>query len=220
MVPDGIMDAMMPRYSTETPESRVASLIAFMDAAGSYYQFSLLTMCGIPRIRLLGTVADWQTLLSSARKLAERFDAHLGTYFEHLLPVLETIAAQADPGVPVDNEFWSSIYKRWSMSGGDRVTGWITAFVHYVKKSDDTLVEKPEAEWRPADAHPFISGGGLPHDALSLHVSTVPFQWNHRGTVRPMLFAGGVLGVDDEDGFVTPALSYAVLRADRNRPPR
>jgi hypothetical protein len=216
-VPAGILDAMLPAYTTETPESRVASLISFMDAASPYYQYSVRTMCGIPRIRLFGTVEDWRLLLACARKLAERFDAHLGVYFKHLLPVLKKITEQADPATPVDDGFWRSIYKRDSSSGGDEVTGWATALVHYLKQPDGKLVEKDSrcADWSRPTNHRVA---GLKHDGFALHLASVPFTWKLVNMKLPMKFVGGILGVDDEDGFLTPCLSYAVVHCPEANP--
>lgn len=216
IVPDGIMDATLPRYSTQTPESRVASLIAFMDAASPFYEYTVQSLCGIPRVRLLGTVDDWRLLLASVRKLAERFHTHLGPYFEHLLPVLKKIADQADPAVPVDNDFWASIYKYQSASGGDLVTGWATALVHYLKNPDGTLVPKDprlaDWSWQPEDPDE-RHWHGVRNDHFPMHLSTVPFNWKYLDEELPMTLVGGVLGVDDDDGFVTPVLSYAVVHA-------
>ena len=36
-----------------------------------------------------------------------------------------------------DRNFWNSIYKRHSESGGDAVTGWVTQFFPYTGKNGD-----------------------------------------------------------------------------------
>lgn len=214
VVPSGILDATLPELSTHTPASRVAALCAFMDAASPYYQYSVLTLCGIPSLRLLGTLADWQRLHDSTTRLAALFPQHLGSYFQHLLPVLAKLAAQADPSVPIDHDFWASIYKLHSASGGDTVTGWATAFVRYLKQPSGELVPKPErlADWSQHLDDDGL-GAGIGHDHFALHVSSVPFRWNYLGQILPMKLVGGILALTDEDGFVTPALSYAVLHA-------
>jgi hypothetical protein len=203
-VPAGIIDAMLPAFSTWTLESRVAALITFMDAASSFYKFRVSSMCGIPRIRLLGTTDDWRKLCESARKLAEPFAAHLAPFFQQLLPVLTKLAEQADPATEIDNDFWVNIYSRESSSGHDSVTGWITAFVHY-DRNPSTGVVKPLG----------ASAGEkrIERNHFALHASTVPFTWEHLGTHLPMRLVAGILGVDSRDGFVTPSLSYAVVRA-------
>ena len=180
-----------------------------MDCVSPYYDHSTNTFCGIPRIRLLGTVEDWRTLTRSAAALAEPFDEHLGMYFRYLLPVLAKIAEQADEANPVDQAFWRSIYAFKSQSGGSTVTGWSTALVHYVKRPSGKLGPKNGAE---ADWTQLTAGRGLPYGAFPAHVSTVPFLWTYLGDELPMKLAGGVLSVEEVDGFLTPMLSWAVLR--------
>jgi hypothetical protein len=115
-VPVGCMESMMPGFSTDTPESRTATLITFMDSVKSFYNYRLTTLCGIPRIRLDGTAEDYQKLADSAENLAGVFSTHLELYFRHLLPVLRTIARQAG-STETDNEFWSRIYSYHRGSG-------------------------------------------------------------------------------------------------------
>ena len=205
-VPDGIMERMLPGYSTDTPESIVATLISFMDAASPYYDYRVITRCGIPQIRLLGTLDDWQKLVVCATGLSEVFSQDLGTYFKHLLPVLRRIAMQANPSDPPDVKFWESIYKFESQSGGDRVTGWCTAFVNYIKDIKGNLEPKGQYlyDWEN------VGWGGIDSGAFAAHVSNVPFVWDYYDVEYPMNFLGGVLGIDNDGGFVRPVLSYAI----------
>ena len=223
VVPAGIMEHMLPGFSTETPITRAASLVAFMDAAQKFYDYHTHTMCGIPEIRLLGTPEDYRRIMVAAQQLSERFESRLGTYFHHLLPVLHTLYQQAN-GAPVDEHFWSSIYKFKSSSGTDRFNGWLSAFVNYVQQPEIAggryqkaqtggLVEKSENayEWdqiaEKAFGMPGIDLGSVPS-----HISTAPFTWHYLGVREfPMLFVGGVLNVEVVDGALMPGLSYAVL---------
>ena len=201
-VPDGIIDAMMPAYSTAGEAARVASLIAFMDAAQPFYDYTVHSYCGIPRIALFGTRDDWRRLLASAAKLAEQFDQHLATYFARVLPVLARIADQADPRVATDESFWVSIYKLDSASGGDRITGWSGNFVHYANSINGK-----------GAARTYANDDLLPVSILPTHISTVPFRWKLLTRQLDMQLAAGVLALDDIDGFLTPGLSFAVLHA-------
>lgn len=221
-VPPGIMEHMLPPFSTATVESQAASMVAFMDAAGSYYDYHCHTLCGIPEVRLAGEPEDYRRILNAARQLAEPFGPHLGRYFDHLLPVLSTLSEQA-AGAPVDQSFWRSIYKYESHSGSNLFNGWITAFVNYVqtveiqeskyqKAQKGEVVAKPEELYDWTQLEGPYGMRGLNVGSVPAQVCTAPFTWHCRGEEKKMLFAGGVLGVDDVDGSVTPSLSYAVLR--------
>lgn len=48
-------DVFMPPFSTLTPEEEVAFLISFMNVVSHYCEYTMFTMCGIPRIKLDAT---------------------------------------------------------------------------------------------------------------------------------------------------------------------
>lgn len=197
-----VMGAMLPGFSTATPETDAALTVCFMDAASSFYDYRVMTRCGIPEVRLLGTAEDWVKLETSAVELMRIFAEHLGGYFLHLLPVLTTLAEQAG-GAPHDESFWQSIYTFKSESGGDRFNGWLVNFVHYIQV-DRKLVEKPKVpQGRPRE--------GLAMGSVPANVATVPFVWDYFGEEIPLTFAGGVLDLRNDGGCLTPGLSYAVL---------
>ena len=107
-VPSRVMSQLLPELTTAGRELRIAALIAFMDAASPYYNFFVMTLCGIPRIVLFGETADYRRLVAAATELAGTFRRHLALYFENLLPVLQTIAGAAETG-RVDPDFWGQI---------------------------------------------------------------------------------------------------------------
>ena len=210
-MPSDIMAHLLPPFTTATPESRTASLVAFMDAASPYYDYHTHTMCGIPEVRLAGAADDYRRLRNAAGKLAETFGKHLEAYFHHLLPVLDELVRTAEGGHP-DERFWSSIYKHESHSGSSVFNGWISAFVNYVNTGDKTVVKRPDIyDWTD------MAGGwgikGLSLGSVPSQVCAVPFNWHYYGETKKMLFAGGPLGVEEQDGAVMPVLSYAVLHA-------
>lgn len=191
---DPAADLFRPDFSTTTPADASATLVALMDVISPYYDFRVVTLCGIPRIRLEGTAADWRLLADRAQELAERFEGLRG-WLRALRPVLEAIAATAAGG-PVDEEFWRSIYKWKSSSGGSEVTGWITAFFAHRYSSDG-----PE----PA------VGDRIGEEKFPSHLSLVPFEWKRPDAALRMVFAGGVLGIEREGAWVRPRLGFAVL---------
>lgn len=217
-VPAGIMEKMLVDYSTNTPEAVISQLIAFMDAASPFYSYEMHTMCGIPRVILLGEPNDYTRLYASACGLSELFGKHMGLYFKRLLPVLQQIAVQAEPNVPVDEEFWSSIYKHHSGSGTSSFGGWLATFVHYVKDSKTGALnakkEPPVTPGRRAvDANIEEYGPSIESNSTGNHIATVPFKWLYHGSEMNMTLAGGVLGIEATDDSLCPVLSYAILHA-------
>jgi hypothetical protein len=175
------------------------------------------TRCGIPQVRLFGELADYRRLHAAASTLAPAFEKHLGTYFQNLLPVLDKIAQQADPTNAVDNEFWSSIYKYLSQSGTEKFSGWAMNLIAYTRNPNDgTLHRKDDAFADYRNLPPGVWGAsGIEVDEVSLHVSSVPFIWDYFGDKMKMRFVGGVLGIEPQDGALTPELSFAVIHDDQ-----
>ncbi|MFF8842341.1 DUF4419 domain-containing protein [Streptomyces sp. NPDC015127] len=194
---DDVADLFQPAFSTTTSADATAALVALMDAVSPYYRFRWESLCGIPRIRLEGTDRDWRLLAARVRELAEWFDG-LRPWFTALHPVLDAIGATAS-GWGVDPEFWRSLYKWESASGGDRVTGWITAFFAHRYTDDGPCPRKS-------------FGPGTTEEAdFPSHVSRVPFRWETPAGTVEMAFLGGVLGIERDGEWIRPRLGHAVV---------
>ncbi|GAA1093836.1 DUF4419 domain-containing protein [Kitasatospora arboriphila] len=189
-------ELFLPPFSTTTPTDTAAALVALMDVVSPYYRFRWVTMCGIPRVRLEGTPEDWQLLADRTRALGERLTG-LRPWLAGLLPVLDEIAATA-AGRRTDEQFWRSLYSWESASGGDTVTGWITAFLAH-RYTDDGPVPKEAFGRTETDAAD-----------LPAHVSRVPFRWETPLGTCDMAFLGGVLGIERDGEWVRPRLGVAV----------
>jgi hypothetical protein len=100
-----------------------------MSAMRSYFEYIVETLCGIPRVTLLGTLSDWQSVKHRAEHLAEY---GLEAWVRELSPILDELCAAA-AGRP-DRELWRSFYKYESRSGGSRVTGWINVLFPYLRR--------------------------------------------------------------------------------------
>lgn len=199
VLPGEVMSVILPKFSTLTDESSVALLIAFMDAASSYYHYKVDTLCGIPRIRLTGTPADWKLFGIHIEQLRHMFPG-LKSYFDRLIPTLRQIIFSVHGKVDVG--FWESMYKYKSESGSDRVNGWVTTLFAHWLDWDDKL--EPLPAWA-------IEGNDIPSTGFPAHITQVPFVWNYMGKEIPMTFASGAFGVDLEDGFLTPKLGFGVF---------
>lgn len=199
------LNLFLPKFSTLTPESETAILVAFMDSISSYYEFKWMTMCGIPSVLLEGEVADWELLVRSTVTLSEIF-TELKGYFNDLLSVLREVVRTVK-GEGMSREFWNSIYKYNGGSGGPYVTGWITALTAYLNTLDGPVL-KSEFNWKS-----LVGGwGGYGTNDFPSHVSKVNFVWNYFGRKIPMSFVTGVLGTEWEgNGFLTPKLGVGVI---------
>jgi hypothetical protein len=131
-------DLLLPTFSTTGPIERAAAQAALLDSMQSYFEYEFNTLCGIPRILLQGTAADWQLLADRTRDLG-RFG--LKWWTASLSPVLEEFVAASRGNA--NPPFWRSIYKMDHGSGGPYVSGWITAFFPHFK---DAKTRRYESE--------------------------------------------------------------------------
>jgi hypothetical protein len=197
-------DLVVADFSTTGAVERAASEVVLMAAMKNYFKYTVLTRCGIPRVTLLGTPADWASIKRRASHLAEY---GLEAWIAALSPILDELCA-ASEGKP-NRERWLSFYKFESGSGGDRVTGWINTLFPFVRKREsDGLEPNPSAlDWR--------NGHGTAPTRFPSGLSIAPFVWQYLGTRIPMEFVAGFAGISqrEDDLSVRPAIGWAVREA-------
>lgn len=194
-----ITELFLPQFSTMSQEDRVAILLSFMDAASPFYEYTVVTRCGIPRIRLEGSSDDWLLLRNQAIKISEGFPS-LVDYFRDLISVLNIIADMALSGIS-NNKFWDSIYKIEATSGGPFISGWITSLIAHLNSTSGAVLRK-NFGWK--------GDHNIKLNEFPSHVATVGVMWNYLGRMYPLSLIGGPIGVVVEDGFLVPKLGFAV----------
>lgn len=199
-------ELFLPQFSTGTPETETAILLTLMDVASDYFDYRVSTLCGIPKIRLEGGAEDWIAVVKRTFLLREQFP-ELRDYFYNLDMILSQFV-DATFGRRTDERFWRSIYKIDGGSGGDRITGWITAFLAYTR-TENGFVRRKDTDWQTD----FQKGSwaGLTADQFPAHVSKIPFVWQYYEQKIPMTFGAGIFGIDLEDGFLVPKLGFGVF---------
>lgn len=197
-------------FSTTGPVEKAASEIVLMDAMQCYFNYFERTMCGIPSVRLLGSVEDWERLYAKAQALDGRSsrvievtsdrDLGLGFWLPSLLEVLTGFVNVAK-GM-VDRSWWSSIYNLNSGSGGPYIGGWISWLFPYL---EDGQQNRMIGQF----------GGGM----SGLHVgdfpnslSKAPFVWKVYEKLFDYQFLAGLTGVslDNETREIGPVIGWAV----------
>lgn len=194
-------------FSTTGPIERAASEIVLMDVMKSFLDYREMTLCGLPEITLLGTVADWTSVRDRAAVLAE-YD--LAWWTKDLLPVLdrfvETAAGHVNP------TWWDSFYKRHSESGGDAISGWVNHLFPYLEYHGGKVERNAYATpslCKPERRHQGPTSGDFPSG-----LSRVPFTWDYYGTEHKMEFVAGFVGTAQaEDGLIRPAIGWGVKDA-------
>jgi hypothetical protein len=194
-----IVDVLTARFSTTTSPEQAAFEITLMDAVQYYFEFVISTCCGIPSITLEGSPEDWHDLI----RRFERFrDYGLSPWVDTLLPILQEFTRPGE-----NREFWQSIYKYHSASGGGYLTGWIGLFFPYREE------ERNPGAWgeRP------LEEASIGYSSLPDGISTAPFTWDFPldGLTFEMEFVAGFLGItqDPRTYAVRPEIGWLVCEA-------
>ncbi len=196
-----VLSLFLTKFSTSDKESDLATLLAFMDTVSSYYKYQVNTLCGIPQIKIAGTRGDWMMLVYKVNELMTLFEP-LKQYFVELKSVLQTICDTLH-GEVIEADFWKSFYKFKESSGSASVTGWINTFFAYlIHPMNNSLVLKSDFQWGIEL--------GYKMDLLPQHITSVDFNWNYYETDIAMKFFAGIIGVENDNGFLTPRLGFGV----------
>jgi hypothetical protein len=200
-------DMFVPDFASATEEDKLVLLLGLMDAASPFYDYRVLTKCGIPVIELDGPAEDWRLLAQRVSQLWQHFPA-LSDYFHDLVPVLDTVAETAGGG-RVDEDFWRSFYKYKEDSGSASASGWITSLFAFEQTPEGPKL-KGEFNWERAHN----GWGGTRINRFPTGISAIPFIWELTGREIPMQFVSGGLGIDPtESGTLVARLGYAVVNA-------
>ena len=200
-----IHSILTPEFSTTGPVERAASQVVMMDAFKEYFDFRLLSSCGIPEITLGGTVEDWKKLREKALSLA-RFDLQWWT--DPLKPILDEFVNAAFG--KITKKFWQSIYKISDGSGGPFITGWVVTLFPYLGRDVKKMHTKSYLKsWGTVSCfHAGVATDSFPSDSVS-----TPFVWQYFTEEFEMYFYAGFLGVgqDKKSLSLQPVIGWAVV---------
>ncbi|KAI9719224.1 MAG: hypothetical protein M1812_003554 [Candelaria pacifica] len=137
---------LIPDFSTTTENDKVVSSIIMMATLKSYFKYRFVTLCGIPKVTLLGHKSDWQKLLEKIHKLKD-YGPETCQWHELLVPVLSRFVHSFEsPNSDATKHFWQRIaHRRDGGSGVPTLSGWITAFCFFNHKGqsmyDSRIIE-------------------------------------------------------------------------------
>jgi hypothetical protein len=121
-IPTKILEDSFPNFSTDTEMSKIANYTAFLDMVSPYYNYSMY-MCGIPKVKVLGTPDDWEQFMSNCEKIT----LLIPEFGEYLMKVRDRIILIADKHDVCD---YSQMFRLEKCGSGSQVEveGWITEF--------------------------------------------------------------------------------------------
>ncbi len=210
-------------FSTTTKDAQVAFDITLMDAVKNYFDYSMTITCGIPEIRLEGTVEDWQDIEKRAAQLA-KYD--LEWWVNDLKPILAefTRAAKGQPNI----KFWDtmvSIHRQPSGCTVDNyITGWVAKLYPYIKgnrrnpligeKNLDKYFTEKKAKWGKQDTVIKIyKGPRVEAQDLLSGISNAELLVDNKGVYHKMELKAGFFGIQQssKDFALRPVIGWAVI---------
>ena len=193
---------LTPEFSTTGPTEKAAAQVVLMDSFKEYFDYTVMTLCGIPEITLEGTVDDWKKLRDRALGLAQY---QLDWWITALKPVLDQFVAAASGSV--DREFWSNFYKMKGASGGPYITGWICTLFPYTGKGKNLSRNPYLSRWKETGCFSGMTSGNFPAGLVS-----TPFKWQYYDEAYPMHFYAGFMTVtqDPQTLAIYPEIGWAV----------
>jgi hypothetical protein len=205
-------------FSTTGAMERAASEVVLMDAMQSYFEYGMMTLCGIPNIELTGMVEDWERLRHKVNGWIFDGPADLSWWTTPLKRVLDAFVAAAK-GI-VDKEWWESFYKEDSGSGSgavSKVSGWINWLFPYTNDWQKKLTRNSKVGVLGLEY-----GDGLQEHNYPGSLSKVPFEWNYFGNLFDMELLAGVSAVaqDQTTCAITPNVGWAVREIGKTKKPK
>jgi hypothetical protein len=219
---------IVSEFSTTGQTERAALEIVLMDCVQSFFAYKFITMCGIPKITLEGTVEDWRKLHNKVEQL-EQFDFKWWTDDVQQITMEFVRAAEGH----VNQSFWRAIYKQEDASGGPYTSGWLVRLLPYLKQRKFKLAKAGDVRtfyaepWQTTLRNPWVGKpllqdadtvGGLTDCQLPSSASQAPFVWDYWGNKFDYQFVAGVLTVaqDKTSRAIRPQIGWAVRPAPQS----
>ena len=201
---DSLYSLFTPSFSTTSIKEKNAFEVALMSAVDSYFDYTVVTFCGISEITLEGTTDDWKWIAENCKKLNK---IGLSNWTMNLQPILNEFV-NASQG-KIDTIFWQSMYKWCAISGGPLITGWIIKFFPYIYK-DNTIIQNPYIQ---GDRFAYI---GLKSNNFPSGLSKTDLKWlvfeNGLWNKYDMELYSGFIGVyqDTSSKSLRPEICWAI----------
>ena len=209
-------------FTTTTPASQAASEIVLMAAVKSYFQYTVVTACGIPKIRLDGTREDWVALRDRAEKLAKWMmsgHSHGDLWVQDIvIPILNEFIDAYDG--KINYCFWQTMIKFRTTGKGsgtfDFLSGWLPTLFPYLSQKGTIKPNPFLRSWEESASD--LHQGPEPSD-IPGQLSSVSVMWEYHQLEFPIHFHAGFRGVTQEaDGTLSPVLGWFVTNDPDKEP--
>lgn len=196
-----LVDLIQSPTQTTTVETMAALNVSVMDIFQKYYDYCLMTRCGIPSICLKGSVEDWLSL-KQLLQCMEKYD--FKWYTDKMQTIVDefVLAAKGTPNI----NFWKNMIKREGGSGGPYYHGWIKYMFPYLKNY------KGEFRRSKFDDEEFT----ITSSCIPTGMSSVPVLWLYYNEKINLKFHTGFVGLSvTENNTIRPEVLWAIQDLDK-----
>lgn len=199
-------------FSTTTKVSRTVSKVVLMGALKNYFSYKMCLMCGLPKVTLRGTPADWAEIQQRVKRLATWNDRQLTAWSEVLSIITAEFVATAQ-GKP-DTDFWNRIAHQTGGGSGPRyLEGWVLGLIAF-DENGRYFLNKP-SKILATNKFGQMDTNDVPNSAVE-----VPVIVDDNGTEhRTVLYAGALMSQLLGADAITPALGWALIDVSASQPP-
>lgn len=214
---------LVQEFSTTTPVIKTVYKATVLETLKTYFDFLSGSGCGIPYIRLTGSVADWEKIDSLAGEL-DQYD--LAFWTKELKPVLKQFI-DARKG-NADIKFWKNIYKEISYYGVTHMNGWLLKLYPYLQATE-TLKENMETGSvmlkETFRKNPYLAGNDYIFSDITIHAfpkgyTHVPVTWvnayKNPAETKNLVLRAGFMGLkqDKTSMEIGTHISWAFMDED------
>ncbi|CAD8121079.1 unnamed protein product [Paramecium sonneborni] len=206
------------KYTTTNDVAQVCYEVSLMDTMQKYFKYVVGAGCGISKIKLLGTLQDWQQLRQNVEPLRE-FD--LDWWIKEIIPILDQFINLYQGNV--DKNFWENIYrfqhpdpKIYDPRPGF-ATGWITYFFPY-RVNENASINDKEPFVKNEFSKTWDKFQEIFPEQFPSGVSKAPVTLEWQRKEIPIQFCSGYFGITLLDNtFLKPQLGWAILELNLSK---
>jgi hypothetical protein len=231
IVDEGMVEWMMPGFSTTTEDDKAVAAVAVLGTMRQYFHYGAIQGCGFPSVTLEGERSDWEDLQRRVARLAH-FGDEAAEWARCLGKVVEGMVASFDrPEDEQVKEFWMKASHSAGADGSGEprtLSGWLTAFCWWTAEGKKQRMYDDEelSDWwclgqQAAWVRLELDGVVFPviNREIPAAVTRAPMTWVDSGSgadIATVLLAGltGMKLMDDTGSKVRPASGWWILKGD------
>jgi len=210
---------LLARFSTTTAEMRRAHTLTIASAYRKFVDIHFNTMCGIPSVTCEGSQHDWEALKLVANALNAISAGKLQRWIEPLSAALDVVLAGF--GGQDTASTWCNFINHDDGSGFSGCSGWINAFLPYVRNYKQKIVPNP-AVWSEGASFARMNSLGaehwqgekqfVPYSWFLGSFARDEYPWQDGPTKRRLLITAGLIDAIqwENDGALEPMLSFQI----------